>query len=398
MDRGVRAVRRHVLIIEPAGQLWGSERALLDLISHISKDRWRITVAIPRNTPLESALSQLPVTVITGPIGMLHKRGVVARALAAAWLAKLVLVERPDVIHLNQAGLARVVGLARLGSRTPLVAHVRLLEDALKLRGRHSRLFPDAYVAISRFIHETLANGVGSEPVQPGEKPREIGLNGRIRFIYDPFDVATFDDQPLRQARQSVRGELGLSDSDRLVILVGRICREKGQDLFLNAARLVASPRVYFLIVGTEPPESEVECEFAESVRKLAATPTLTNKVYFLGERSDVGRLLKASDVAVLASRGEPLGRVLLEALALEIPVVGPNFGGPIEILGSEERGFVFEAGDAASLAHAVDSALSDRPTAQSRARKGAQWVRAMCSPQLHAHAIESLWTEVTRR
>lgn len=383
MADAARGTRRHVLIIEPAGQLWGSERALLDLISHLSAERWKITVAVPADTPLEPLLSRLPVEIVTGPIGGLHQRGPLSRAIAAAWLSKLVLLKRPDVIHLNQAGLARIAGFAGLVGRAPVVCHVRLHEDAVKLNKRKSKVAPYAFVAISKFIYDTLAGGDKSSA-------------GNIRFIHDPFDISSFPAEQLRDARHSVRSELGLADDTPLVTLVGRICREKGQDLFLKAAQLVASSDAHFLIAGSEPLGSPVERQFADDLRAMANVPSLVNRAHLLGERSDVGRLLNASDVAVLASRGEPFGRVLLEALALGTPVVGPNYGGPVEIIGDDERGIVFESENPASLAEAIDWTLSNQSVARERARKGGEWVKKVCAPEKHAEAIESLWNDAS--
>jgi glycosyltransferase involved in cell wall biosynthesis len=385
MADAVRNIRRHVLIIEPAGQLWGSERALLDLISHLSGERWRVTVALPPDTPFEPLLARLPVEIVTGPIGGLHLRGPVSRAVAAVWLSRLVLLKRPDVIHVNQAGLARLAGFAGLVGRAPVVSHVRLHEDAVRLNERQSKNSRGSFVAISKFIHETLISG--------DESPSR-----NVRFIYDPFDINSFPKEQLDDARRAVRSEFGLGDDTPLVTLVGRICREKGQDLFVKAAGLVGCTDAHFLIAGSEPSGSVVEREFADSVRAMANVPPLVDRVHFLGERSDVGRLLSASDVAVLASRGEPFGRVLLEALALGTPVVGPNYGGPVEIIGPDERGLGFESEDPASLAKAIDWTLSNQVVARERARRGGEWVGRVCAPEKHAEAIESFWNDAIVR
>ncbi len=99
----------------------------------------------------------------------------------------------------------------------------------------------------------------------------------------------------------------------------------------------------------------------------------------------------------VLASRQESFGRVLLEALALETPVVAPDLGGPAEIVGRSERGFLFRSDDADSLAVTLEEALSQPEIARERARLGREWVSIMCSPERHAVSIQRLWEQAAQ-
>ena len=74
-----------------------------------------------------------------------------------------------------------------------------------------------------------------------------------------------------------------------------------------------------------------------------------------------------ASDVVVVTTDNEPLGRVLLEALSLEIPIVAAAAGGPREIIGDNERGLSFAAGDATGLAARIVETISDAASTRAR-------------------------------
>ena len=61
----------------------------------------------------------------------------------------------------------------------------------------------------------------------------------------------------------------------------------------------------------------------------------------FLGEREDVPELIRALDILLLPSWEEPFGRALIEAMALEVPVIATSVGGPAEILDDGREGFL---------------------------------------------------------
>jgi glycosyltransferase involved in cell wall biosynthesis len=177
--------------------------------------------------------------------------------------------------------------------------------------------------------------------------------------------------------------------------MVGRICREKKQALLLDAAEYLDDPNIRFLVAGGVPPESPAESAYLEALVARVNTSPLRGRVEFLGNRADVAALMKASDVVVLASENESFGRVLLEALSLGIPVIAPGRGGPAEILGNGERGTLFEAGSAKSLASAINKTLGDPKGQRATAERGRKWVLNECAPRQHTERIQAVWKEV---
>jgi glycosyltransferase involved in cell wall biosynthesis len=368
--------RKKILIVEPSGLLWGSERALLDLLKAVDGRRYELVVACPPSSALAGEFRSLGARVIEGDIGMLHRRGRIARVKSLLWLARLIRAEAPDVIHVNEAGLSALVARARTGTSVPVITHVRLFEDAIAIanapRGRKS----GRYVAISKFI----ATAIG-----PGHD---------VSIIFDPFDASGFAESATRLAGE-LREELGARPGDAIVLTVGRLCREKGQDLFVEAAGELADDRILHLVVGGPPPDSPGEEWFATELERRAEDDSFGARVEFLGNRDDIPDLMRASDVVVLSSRNEPFGRVILEALSLGKPVVAANRGGPVEILAGG-RGRLFATGDSRDLARAIRETLDDPDAAMESARRGREWVASECAPQIHAERIQSLWDEAS--
>lgn len=84
------------------------------------------------------------------------------------------------------------------------------------------------------------------------------------------------------------------------------------------------------------------------------------NRVHWLGTRGDVSRVLNEIDLLVHPAKQEPLGRVLLEAMAAGVPVVATDVGGTREILDDGVSGRLVPPGDAATLAAALETVLGD--------------------------------------
>jgi len=139
--------------------------------------------------------------------------------------------------------------------------------------------------------------------------------------------------------RAAVRADLGLSDEHVLVMSVARNHPEKGLDL-LGAAALrttMVEPTVRFVVIGS-----------GTETFDAAGHEVLT----LLGERRDVARLLRGSDLLVLSSRTEGLPNAVLEAMATGVPCVVTDVGACREVVGA--TGMVVASGDVDGLVEAI--------------------------------------------
>ncbi|MFZ1102196.1 MAG: hypothetical protein WAN86_05020, partial [Hyphomicrobiaceae bacterium] len=117
-----------MLVIEPAGNLWGSERALLDLLDGLNARD--IGVCLPPRTQLEAELRRRNVKVYPYLLPDLHRRPRWRRAQAALAVLRACVEHRPELLYLNQAGIFRVAKPAADLLRLGIVAHARIFEDA----------------------------------------------------------------------------------------------------------------------------------------------------------------------------------------------------------------------------------------------------------------------------
>jgi glycosyltransferase involved in cell wall biosynthesis len=201
----------------------------------------------------------------------------------------------------------------------------------------------DGVVPVSGFLEREL--------LESGVAPDRIALidNGIDAPERSPADAA------------AIRAELGLSESDRLVVQIGRLAQSKRNDLLLEAlSRLPEALSVHLAFVG--------DGEEKPALQALVAKLNLHKRVHFLGYRADAPRFLSAADVMAITSDHEGLPIVLLEAMAARCPIVSTRVGAIGNVLQDGVSAWLVAPGDAQSFSKALEAMLSSTSEAQRRA------------------------------
>jgi len=146
------------------------------------------------------------------------------------------------------------------------------------------------------------------------------------------------------------RQSLFTPDTVPLILALGRLHENKAFDVMLEA--LARVPNAYLWIAGEGPLRGELE----KMAEKLAVKP----RVRFLGWRDDVAALLQTADLFVCPSRHEPLGNVVLEAWAQQVPVVAADSYGPGTLIEHLESGVLVPVDDPLMLSKAIRSVIED--------------------------------------
>ena len=142
-----------------------------------------------------------------------------------------------------------------------------------------------------------------------------------------------------------------------------RLAPWKGQHVFLKA--LAHAPDVHGLVVGSALFGEDL---YADGLQKEAEALGLSRRLTFLGQRSDVSRLIRAVDIVVHPSVApEPFGLTLVEAMHAGTPVIATAAGASAEILESGKAGLLVPPGDADALATAMHDVLRDGTAAKQR-------------------------------
>lgn len=162
------------------------------------------------------------------------------------------------------------------------------------------------------------------------------------------------------------RSELSLGAETRLVGMITVLRGDKGPDVFLSAAERIASQRsdIVFVLVGDGWMRGRLETSLESS--------SYRDRILMTGFRRDIPRIMADLDVLVLSARiPEGVPQTILQAHAMEVPVVASDVGGINEVAIPGETALGIQAGDAESLTHAILQVLADPEGAALRAARG---------------------------
>jgi len=163
------------------------------------------------------------------------------------------------------------------------------------------------------------------------------------------------------------RADHDTPDGAPLLLALGRLHSAKGLDVLLTA--LADLPGVWLWIAGEGPDRAELEA--------LAARLEITDRVQFLGWRTDRTALMRACDVVVFPSRYEPNGTVTVEAWAHHKPLVVADADGPAEMVRAGEDALLVPKDNAPALATAIRRVLDSPDLAAQLVARGAERVAA---------------------
>lgn len=177
--------------------------------------------------------------------------------------------------------------------------------------------------------------------------------------IYPIVDTKKYDPARNFSKEPTLREELNISESTPIVGSVGNINPVKGYEYLLRAIRHLVDSYgpVCVPIAGAK---LDTQREYYRSLKQLQAELGLEDTVHFLGRRSDIPRLLSAFDVFVMPSVAETGPMTLMEAMAMEKPVVTTNVGVVPEQFVHGEHGLVVPPKDAERLGESLYELLNE--------------------------------------
>ncbi|MFD3576518.1 glycosyltransferase [Streptomyces sp. NPDC058644] len=289
-------------------------------------------------------------------------------------LARIVAALRPDVVHAHSAKAGLAARLALRG-RVPTVfqPHAWSFEA---VGGATARLA----LGWERFGARWATHVVC---VSEAERltGRRSGIDARWSVIPNGVDAEHF--RPM--AAQAARSALGISEQAPLVVCVGRLCRQKGQDVLLRAWAAVSAwmPMARLVLVGDGPDAAGLRERAPASVR-------------FVGAVQDATSWYQAADVVVLPSRWEGMALVPLEAMACARPVVVTDVDGARESLPPAlvPHGLV-PAEDPDALARALVGLLGDPPLCESLGRAAHRHVSTTHDVRRTTDAVAAVYREL---
>lgn len=192
---------------------------------------------------------------------------------------------------------------------------------------------------IEKFIYKNFDHVVGISPETKTFIMKYLQINeSKISVIYNGVDH-----EKLKTVEEYQKRKFNLTANDIAVLMAARFSSEKDQKTLIKAFSKL--PQNYKLLLAGAGSTLKENKEFAKSL-------DLNKKVYFLGNRKDIYRIMKMSDINVLSSNYEGFGLSIVEAMALKKPVIGSNVDGMDKVI--KDAGLLFEKGDDRELSELI--------------------------------------------
>ena len=377
-----------VLALDHAGVLGGAELSMLDVIAGLDGD---VAVRLFADGPFREVLARRGVDVRVLPMGSLGavrkgSRLPSARALLDTWqLAGRVAREGRawSVLYANSQKAFVVAALAGIRCGRPVVWHLRDLLGAPHFSTLNTR-------AVVMLANRRAARVIANSHATADAFVAHGGVRTKIRVVHNGIDAAPFDavtDADARALRERLSPGAGY-----VMAVFGRLHEWKGQRTALAA--MDALPGDCHLWIVGAPLFGEQA--FEEALRSRAAERGLSSRVHFLGFRDDIALLMRAADVIVHASTlPEPFGRVIVEGMLAQRPVIATAAGGVGEILDDGRTGLLVPPGNAAAIAAAVQELRGDPLRAAALAAAGAAHARAAFGVNAMVRGVRAVLDEV---
>lgn len=342
-----------IICIHQSADMYGSDRSFLQVVSYLSQSGnfSKITIVLPRFGPLVSELEKLDVNIIYLKLSLLSKTYLMKLQWGKIlfplfeFRSKKKLFNEYDVVYANTSVILDFYLLAPFLQQKKII-HIREIPNkvlskvlSLLLKQAKTKIVFNSYSTLNSF--RKLENSV---------------------VIHNAFEGFG------KEVTAELRGK---SDGVLNVLLIGRINGWKGQDFTIESLVKMRPASVLLRIVGSTSAGNE---ELVDQLKKKVERLGLTEQVEFFDFVADTAEIYAWSDVVIVPSiKPEPFGRIAIEAMSLNKPVVAANHGGLPEIIDHGVSGFLFEPNDTTSFVNALTKYADDRELLAQHGRNAKQ-------------------------
>ncbi len=364
----MQSMTPRVIVVTSRLDIGGTERHITRILPALRARGIDISLyVLERGGRLESDLIADNVAV-DGPRGAWP--GVLKLAIAIIDLARFLRQTRPDVVHyyLPRPYIAGSIAAELAGHRCRIMSRRSLAT----YRERHPVLG-----RVEKWLHRRTSVLLGNSNAVVTQLADEVGIRSKIGLIHNGIDLP----EPVADSeRQSARLALGLADNACVIAIIANLLPYKGHADLLDALASIKNeiPRPWvLLVVGRDGGIGSALVTRADDLQVAA-------NIRWLGERRDVGLVLQAADMVVMASHEEGFSNALLEAMSYGVATITTTVGGNTDAVVNNETGLLVapQAPDAmgsAILRLAKSQELRQRLGRAARDRVAQRYSLEMC-------------------
>lgn len=304
-------------------------------------------------------------------------------------ITKVILKERPDLIHSHHSLESLMCQAANLNFRLPhVITHHKTPEyrgEAFKLNGKWSvfnliNQQPNIYfIAPSiSFVKSLLESGVNPN---------------KISQIYSAVDTTKF--QPYKDKNQikKMRAKIGVQKNELLILIPAMIRERKGIEFAVAGLSQAKIKNKTLKVIITGLGDPKITKQQKVFFKKRLAPHKLLECKFF--DDKIMPLIYNAADLTLLTSKAEGLGMALLEAMACGCPVIGTQVMGIDEVIQDKFNGRLVTFDETQELAEAITEVLSNKKLRQEYIKNGLKITKEKFNPRLQALAHQKIYQKL---
>ncbi|KND60685.1 Glycosyltransferase [Candidatus Burkholderia verschuerenii] len=345
----------HVLLVTHNLNFEGAPIFLFDLAKGLM-EHGAITASVvsPQDGPLRQlyASAGIPVHVLSDPVAAMQDAHDILETLAT--IGRVFKSLKAEVVVANTLNAFWAVAGATAGGIPSIWCQHESEPWATYFDYLPPRARAVAYGAFAQAYRVTYV----AEATRRGW--RDVETNGNFRLIRYGIAPERLAEETGRWSRESARNELKIAPDDIVLVVVGTVCRRKGQlDVVEALAKMSAAVtgRIRLYIAGKTGEVNYTE-QIEAAISRLPSA--LTKRVVLTGPMEDPFLYYRAADVYICSSHIESAPRVLVEAMACGLPIVTTPVFGIREQVKEDINALFYEAGDTAQLAERLERIIAD--------------------------------------
>jgi glycosyltransferase involved in cell wall biosynthesis len=383
----------NILFVSHDSGMAGAQRTLLTLLATIDRSRFEPYLLVPYEGKLSRAAKEMGVPVFVrlmihwvpgiNSVSLHQRFSYLVRTLktlrARSWaITHLIENNQIDLVYTNTVTCIEGAIAARM-THTPHIWHIH--EPILG----NSELIPLLPFCLYSIIINSFSKAVifcstslaKSYPL----------LTKKTNIIYNGLSFPSTVNKT--DAHEAIAKHLQINPAQKIVAVIGALQPRKDHLTFLTAAHEIVKDNkdVVFLIVG-EGPESYTNL-IKEEIKSLGLPPSVKLTGWWPEDKKN--ELLAGIDILVVSSEQESFGLTIIEALAMETPVVSTRCGGPEEIIKDGATGLLVKVKDNVDMAKAIIHLLNDPPFASNIGVAGRQDVLSRFSEKQYISGIQQV-------
>jgi len=304
-------------------------------------------------------------------------------------LVRMIRRERYEIVHTHTAKAGILGRTAAKLAGAPIIIHTL-----------HGSTFHDAINKVNSFIYKFLEKITAKWTdviISVGDDLKEryiragVGTPRQYVTIRSGFELSEFllDKAQISSCKKALHDELGVNENEIIIGSASRLEARKGHIYLLEAARSIIrkNENVHFVIAGDGGMDDEL--------KHWVKSQNLQERIHFLGFRRDIEKVIAGFDIFTLTSLWEGLPRVLVQAAALQKPIVTFNVEGATEMVNHGENGFVVQKKDTQRLIDYLTLLVNEPRRVQIMGEKSLAKVTAAWDKENMVARISELYAEL---